>query len=132
MQGMQRGCVTAGEGVQRQVWCSSFPQRSVPCVQAAEERQLQIAARNKIKEEERKRKEALDELFAKMKSKQKIGESIAADVNAIARAVSRTDLDAVDAVIGARGSELTAGGHTHTPGGASSQRAVAGRGACAS
>lgn len=54
--------------------------------EAAEERQLQIAARNKIKEEERKRKEALDELFAKMKSKQKIGESIAADVNAIARA----------------------------------------------
>merc|ERR1712100_981119 len=35
---------------------------------------------------ERKRKEALDELFAKMKSKQKIGDSIAADVNAIARA----------------------------------------------
>jgi len=54
--------------------------------EAAEERQLQIAARNKIKEEERKRKEALDELYAKMKSKQKIGESMAADVNAIARA----------------------------------------------
>lgn len=54
--------------------------------EAEEERQLQIAARKKADDEERKRKEALQELLDKMKSKQKIGESTAADVAAIARA----------------------------------------------
>lgn len=54
--------------------------------EAEEERQLQIAARKRQDEEERKRKEALLELQEKMKSKQKIGESLAADVQALARA----------------------------------------------
>ena len=54
--------------------------------EAEEERQLQIAARKKREDEERKRKEALQELQDKMTSKQKIGESMAADVKALALA----------------------------------------------
>merc|ERR1712070_843720 len=54
--------------------------------EAEEERQLQIAANKRAAMEEAKRKANLEELMEKMKSKQKIGDSIAADVNAIARA----------------------------------------------
>eukprot|EP00658_Telonema_sp_P-2_P023291 TRINITY_DN19322_c0_g1_i4.p1 TRINITY_DN19322_c0_g1~~TRINITY_DN19322_c0_g1_i4.p1 ORF type:complete len:353 (+),score=66.34 TRINITY_DN19322_c0_g1_i4:224-1282(+) len=54
--------------------------------EAQEEKMLQRAARKKAEQEEARRKAALDELFAKMKSKQKIGESTAADVAAIAQA----------------------------------------------
>lgn len=54
--------------------------------EAEEERQLQIVAKKKAEAEERKRKIALEELLEKMKSKQKIGESILLDVEAIARA----------------------------------------------
>jgi len=54
--------------------------------EAEEERQLQIAARKKTEDEERKRKQALQELQDKMTSKQKIGESLAADVQALAKA----------------------------------------------
>lgn len=53
--------------------------------EAEEERQLQLVAKKKAEAEERKRKEALEELMEKMKSKQKIGESILFDTEAAAR-----------------------------------------------
>ena len=53
--------------------------------EAEEERQLQLVAKKKAEAEEKKRKQALEELMEKMKSKQKIGESILFDVEAAAR-----------------------------------------------
>jgi len=53
--------------------------------EAEEEKQLQRQAKLKIEKDEKARKLALEELQDKMKSKQKIGESIQLDVSRIAR-----------------------------------------------
>merc|ERR1711871_312341 len=53
--------------------------------EAEEERQLQLAAKKKAAMDEAKRVAALEELMERMKSKQKIGESIVLNVAAIAK-----------------------------------------------
>lgn len=53
--------------------------------EAEEEKQLQIAAKRKAEDDERKRLQVLQDLQDKMTSKQKIGESLAADMAVLAK-----------------------------------------------